>query len=200
MKIKQIIKKVWSIEANRYIIKHFSVFCIVNIIFHFIYWNTNMNSWLFGPFTTEIFDFFTCLAYNGTHILLNAFSSHSFNAEGMNFNFYDDLGTYATITIIHDCSAIKQCMQFLLVMIFCPNKWYKKLLYFLIGSIIILLCNILRCYLLSEVLASGGDFQYVHDWIARPLMYVVIFALWFVWIEFFARKKKTKNESVQDTH
>lgn len=200
MKIKQIIKKVWSIEANRYIIKHFSVFCIVNIIFHFIYWNTNMNSWLFGPFTTEVFDFFTRIAYEGTHILLKAFSPHTFDAEGLSFYFYDNLGYYGTITIIHDCSAIKQCMQFLLAMIFCPNKWYKKLLYFLIGSIIILLCNILRCYLLSEVLASGGDFDYMHDWVARPIMYAIILALWFVWIEFFSRKKKTKNENVQDSH
>lgn len=200
MNIKQTLQNIWAIEDNRNIIKDGLIFGIVTIIFHFLYWNTNMNSWLFGPFTTEIFDFFTLLAYNGTHILLSLFSSYPFVAEEMSFNFYNDLGTYASMTIIHDCSAIKQCMQFLLVMIFCPNKWYKKLLYFLIGSIIILLCNILRCYLLSEVLASGGDFQYVHDWIARPLMYVVIFALWFVWIEFFARKKKTKNENVQDIH
>ena len=144
MKIKQTLQNIWAIEDNRNIIKDGAIFGAVTIVFHFLYWNTNMNSWLFGPFTTDVFDFFTRLAYNGTHILLNAFSSYPFVAEGMSFHFYDDLGTYATITIIHDCSAIKQCMQFLLVMIFCPNKWYKRLLYFIIGSIIILLCNIVR--------------------------------------------------------
>jgi exosortase/archaeosortase family protein len=200
MNIKQTLKDIWAVEDNRNIIKDGLIFGLVTIAFHFLYWNANMNSWLFGPFTTDVFDFFTRIAYEGTHILLNAFSSHSFNAEGSSFYFYDKEGFYATITIVHDCSAIKQCMQFLLIMIFCPNKWYKRLLYFLIGSIIILLCNIFRCFYLSELLANGGDFQYAHDWVARPLMYVVIFALWFVWINFFARKKKTKDENPQDSH
>lgn len=201
MGLKTSIQKIWSIEANRNIIKDGLIFAGVTIVFHFLYWNTNMNSWLFGPFTVEVFDFFTNIAYQGTKILLENFSQYQFVSEGMQFKFYDELGTYAIITIIHDCSAIKQCMQFLLVMIFCPNKWWKRLIYFLIGSVVILLCNIVRCYLLSDVLASGGDFQYMHDWVARPLMYVIIFVLWFVWIEFFARKKKTtKSENVEALH
>ncbi|MBO7277128.1 MAG: exosortase/archaeosortase family protein [Bacteroidales bacterium] len=201
MGIKQRLQNIWAIEDNRNIIKDGAIFGIVTIIFHFLYWNTNMNLWLFGPFTTEVFDFFTNIAYQGTKILLENFSDYPFISEGMQFKYYDELGVYATITIIHDCSAIKQCMQFLLVMAFCPNKWYKRLVYFLIGSVIILFCNIIRCYLLSDVLAAGGDFDYMHDWVARPLMYVVIFALWFVWIEFFARKKKkSKNEKLEESH
>lgn len=201
MGIKQKLQNIWAIEDNRNIIKDGAIFGIVTIIFHFLYWNTNMNSWLFGPFTTEVFDFFTNIAYQGTKILLENFSDYAFISEGMQFKYYDELGVYAVITIIHDCSAIKQCMQFLLVMAFCPNKWYKRLVYFLIGSVIILFCNIIRCYLLSDVLAAGGDFDYMHDWVARPLMYVVIFALWFVWIEFFARKKKkSKNEKLEELH
>ena len=77
MNIKQTLQNIWAIEDNRNIIKDGLIFGIVTIIFHFLYWNTNMNSWLFGPFTTEIFDFFTRLAYNGTHILLNLFSLYS---------------------------------------------------------------------------------------------------------------------------
>ena len=200
-RIKRFLQNVWAIEDNRLIIKDGIIFGLVTIAFHFLYWNTNMNAWLFGPFTTEVFDFFTKLAYEGTKIMMDAFSSYQFTTEGLSFTFYDSYGEYAKMTIVHDCSAIKQCMQFLLVMLFCPNKWYKRLVYFLIGSVVILLCNIIRCYYLSEVLGGLGDFDYAHDWIVRPLMYVIIFVLWYVWIEFFARKKKTsKSESVQDKH
>lgn len=201
MTIKQRLKNIWEIEDNRLIIKDGLIFGLVTIAFHFLYWNTNMDAWLFGPFTTEVFDFFTKLAYTGTKFLMELFSSYQFVSlpEELSFLYYDESGYYAKMIIIHDCSAIKQCMQFLLIMIFCPNKWYKRLLYFFIGSLVILLCNIVRCFLLGEVLGGFGDFDYMHDWVARPMMYVVIFILWFVWIEFFARKKKpAKNESVQE--
>ena len=75
MNIKQTLQNIWAIEDNRNIIKDGLIFGIVTIIFHFLYWNTNMNSWLFGPFTTEIFDFFTRLAYNGTHSI--TYPTHS---------------------------------------------------------------------------------------------------------------------------
>lgn len=199
MNYKEQLRRFWKNEKNRMILKDAFLFGVSTLVFHFLYWHTNMNQWLFGPFTTEVFDFFTDITYKCSRFLMLHFSDSQFDSLDTSFLFYrlNDLGVkeyYARMDVIHDCSGIKQLMQFLLVMLLCPNKLYKRLLYFVCGSIVLIMANIYRIYYLTDLFSREPEnFQYVHDWVTRPLMYVVLFALWVIWIEFFARPKAVRT-------
>lgn len=203
MKIKELAIKIWNNRENQKMLKNLLALGVASIVFHFLYWQTDMNSWLFGPFTTKIFDFFTMIAFTGTDFLLELFCDIPYYKEGTSFFFYENnphsgLEVYAIMNVVHDCSAIKQIMQFLLILVLCTGRWWKKIPYFVLGSIVLILTNILRIYLLTNLYAQEpAQFQYYHDWVARPFMYVVIFLLWIVWVQFFAGKK-AKNDDAQD--
>lgn len=203
MKVPQFIKITIENPKNRNLLKDFLMLVVASVAFHFLYWNTDMNSWLFGPFTDDVFDFFTLIAYEGSKILMTAFSNLDFVCDNSSFYFMQpneqgQLQCYAIMQVVHDCSAIKQIMQFLLLIVLCSGKWWKKTIYFFGASLVIVLSNIVRIYFLTDLFGHDpSQFQYYHDWVARPIMYVVIFALWAVWIQFFAYSKP-KDDTPQD--
>lgn len=203
MKASQFIKITIENPKNRNLLKDFLMLVVASVAFHFLYWNTDMNSWLFGPFTDDVFDFFTLIAYEGSKILMTAFSNLDFVCDNSSFYFMQpneqgQLQCYAIMQVVHDCSAIKQIMQFLLLIVLCSGKWWKKAVYFIGASLVIVLSNIVRIYFLTDLFGHDpSQFQYYHDWVARPIMYVVIFALWAVWIQFFAYSKP-KDDTPQD--
>lgn len=192
---KNFILRLWNNPKNKRTIKDGLLFACSTVVFHFLYWHTDMNTWLFGPFTNTVFDFFTSIAYEGSRFMMDKFCSLSYDCYDNSFAFYTEnsqgMKTYfANMEIVHDCSAIKQLMQFLLIMLLCPNKLWKRLIYFCVGGVVILLANIIRIYLLTDLFGhEPSSFQFYHDWVARPVMYIVIFSLWVIWIEFFAYKK-----------
>lgn len=194
-RVKIEIKAIWKIESNRRMIKDVLLLSCAAIIFHILYWNTNMNSWIFGPYTQEIYDFFRHLAFNGSLLLCGNFIDKPFVVQDTVYHFYylmpNGLKVYdLTMNINVDCSGVKQLLQWLLIMILCRGKWWKKGIYFVIGCIVILFFNIIRIYLLTSLFADHPEmFQWVHDWIARPMMYVIIFSMWLLWISYFASKK-----------
>ena len=61
-------------------IKDLVLFALVTVLFHFLYWGTSMNTWIFGLFTKEIFDFFTKIAFNGVVFLSRIFLDTDFEA------------------------------------------------------------------------------------------------------------------------
>lgn len=195
-KIKDEVLRIWDIESNRVIIKDFSLFFVATIVFHFLYWNTNMNTWIFGPFTDNIFDFFTRLAYKGTVFFVSLTSGQSFDVGGLSLYFYNLSSEglkeyYGTVTVIEDCSAVKQLLQWALIMILCRGNRYKKIVYYLLGGIVILIANILRITTLTDIYAINTSlFQPLHDWVFRPFMYVIIFAMWLFWLHLINKKKE----------
>lgn len=199
--VNQTVRWFWKERRLRDIL----LFCVATVAFHFLYWNTDMDKWLFGTATEAVFDWFTIVAYKGSGFLLSHLSNLPFDSSGMTFAFYtiDAAGgkiCFATMEIVHDCSAIKQLMQFLLVMLLCSGRLWKRLVYWLCGSVVLLGANIVRIYFLTMLFASRpSSFQAFHDWIARPAMYVVIFLLWLLWVEKFAYRKP-KRETVPQKH
>lgn len=202
-KIKSEVIGIWKIEKNRTIIKDVALLSAATLFFHFLYWHTNMNSWIFGPFTQEVYDFFRHLAFDLSLIPCSAFIDRPFDIVDTEYRFYhlNSLGVkiYSHIMIINaDCSAVKQLLQFLLIVVLARGMWWKKGLYFIGGSVIILFFNAVRIYLLTSFFVIHAEqFQFIHDWVARPMMYVIIFSLWLVWITYFANKKKKTSKVTQ---
>lgn len=189
-------KRISQELKNNHLIKDFLLFTIVTIGFHFLYWNTNMNNWLFGCYTSEVFDFFTHIAYKGTAFLSNIFFTTPFDAVDSSIKFYtinaaQEKEYFCIMQIVHDCSRIKQLLQLFMIMLVVPNKFWKRMIYFLCASVVILLFNIIRIFELTVVSLNYPDnFRFIHDWIGRPYHYIIIFVIWVIWLQFFARPKK----------
>jgi len=65
-----------------------------------------------------------------------------------------------------------------------PGPWKKKLWFIPLGIAIIHLTNVLRIVGLAIVMNNWPwHFNFSHDLIFRPIFYVVIFALWLIWVE-----------------
>ncbi|MDD2529948.1 MAG: exosortase/archaeosortase family protein [Bacteroidales bacterium] len=152
-----------------------------------------MNTWLFGAFTKDIFDFFTKIAFNGVVFLSSIFFDTDFEAIQSSLRFYNssDNAIICTMKVVNSCSGIKQILQLFMIILVLPNKFWKRMIYFLCTSLIVIFFNIIRIFGLTGVLLYHPDkYQFIHDWIGRPFHYIIIFLIWLIWIEFFAYKKK----------
>ena len=102
-----------------------------------------------------------------------------------------------SIVVNGSCSGLKQFYQWTFLMVLFPGPWKKKLWYIPLGILVIHLVNIMRIVILSVILMNWPDqWHFSHDWILRPFFYVVIFALWVIWVEKYrnpALKAKKKS-------
>ncbi len=195
-KIIKYLKRIIKFIKRNPIIKDFVLFCLVTIGFHQLYWNTNMNAWLFGPYTEEVFRFFTLIAFKGTEFLSNIFFTSPFDAVDSSIKFYtlnalQEKEYYCIMQVVADCSGIKQIFQVLMIMLVLPNKLWKRMIYFLCSIFVVLFFNIIRIVSLTSVLLNHPQsYECVHDWIGRPFHYIIIGLIWIIFLHFFARPKK----------
>lgn len=125
--IKKEIHSIWSVESNKRFIKDTLMFFVATIVFHILYWNTDMNLWIFGPLTNDIFDFFTMIAYKASAPLCSILIDKPFIMQDSSFYFYSTLPDGSVVydsvmEVIHDCSGIKQLLQWALIMDTMPRK------------------------------------------------------------------------------
>lgn len=86
--------------------------------------------------------------------------------------------------INESCAGDKQILQFLLLMLIYPGNWKHKLWFIPLGMVIVHFTNILRVVLLSLVSISHPEWwQFAHNTVLRGMFYVVIFALWVLWVK-----------------
>ncbi|MCF0211095.1 MAG: exosortase/archaeosortase family protein [Bacteroidales bacterium] len=194
-KTKRSLSNFWKNKNNKNAVIDVAALFIATIVFHILYWETDMQEWIFGPYSNTVFNFFTQLAFDGSKFLNNLFLTKPFETYDTAFYFYSvgangQKNYYAILSIVHDCSAVKQLLQWLLIMLLCRGKIYMKALYYLLGCVVILIANLFRILLLSYVMSINIDlFAPIHDWITRPAMYLIIFAMWYIWTDRFASKK-----------
>lgn len=95
------------------------------------------------------------------------------------------------------CSGFKQFLQFLLLFLVYPGPWKHKAWYIPTGLILVYLTNIFRIVALAVVVnREPSFFDTAHDYVVRPLFYIVIFALWVIWVEKFYTKRIKPEISV----
>src|SRR5574344_1913703 len=128
-------------------LRDFILFAGVTVVFHFLYWHTQMNQWVFYPFTHSVYSFFTSIAYKGDVFLCNAFCSSPLWAQDSWLRFCTVNGAIHTMYVVADCSGVKQLLQLAMIMLVVHGRLWHKGIYFLCGCVVILLGNILRIYL-----------------------------------------------------
>jgi exosortase/archaeosortase family protein len=76
-------------------------------------------------------------------------------------------------------------------MILFPGSWKKKLWYIPLGILVLHIVNIFRIVILSVVVVNWPrNWDFIHESIMRPFFYVVIFAMWVLWVERIRGEKK----------
>ncbi len=97
--------------------------------------------------------------------------------------------------INRSCSGLKQIMQFVILMMVFPGPWKRKFWFIPLGVFIVHLTNLFRVIGLSVVLVTTpNNWGFSHDYIFRPLFYLVIFLMWVWWVDKLSVKKNTENK------
>jgi len=91
-----------------------------------------------------------------------------------------------SIFINESCSGFKQMIQILVLFVLFPGPWKHKAWFIPAGMISMFFVNVIRVIGLSyAMLWMPQHWDFIHLWIMRPFYYVVIFAMWVVWVEKF---------------
>jgi exosortase/archaeosortase family protein len=177
--------KKYQLQAMREVV----IFSAITIGFHF----------LFRSYASLIMSTWPVPAISSFTVDLLYKNSLWFNINILNMNittvdttmFFPDCGY---IHINHSCSAVKQFMQWIILMTLYPGPWRHKLWFIPAGIIILHLTNIFRIVGLSVVLLQWPAYwDWSHDWFFRPFFYVVIFAMWVLWVERFSTRSLGKS-------
>lgn len=82
-----------------------------------------------------------------------------------------------------------------------PGPWKKKLWYVPAGLALVYVCNIIRCValaLLNQMVnnakLSKSTFDFNHKYLFTTILYLIIFGLWMLWANKFARINELDNE------
>ncbi len=83
-----------------------------------------------------------------------------------------------------ECLGLRHITIFSVFIITYMGKWRIKLLYIFVGSIILILVNIIRAYIIAlSQYFDPTKTDLIHDIASPPLMYLTILFLWILWME-----------------
>jgi exosortase/archaeosortase family protein len=121
---------------------------------------------------------------NTTSSLFNVFSRESL-FDGR----YLFIEGQKSVIIADSCNGLEVYALFVGFIIMAPGRLITKIIYCLGGLAILFSSNILRVYLLGlNYLNNYSTFEFNHHYTYQGLIYLIIFALWLIWIEVINKK------------
>lgn len=174
--------KIQITSLKRKFIGDFFTFCIITIGFHFFfrYWASHLEYW---PIKNTILDVYTVLSkivFEQSAWMVQLLLGDKVSVGEQQFNFINN----GYISIGSGCSGLKQMLQLGVLFLFIKGYLWKKLWYIPLGFFAMHMTNLFRIISLSIIVIYKTEYwQLSHDYIFRPLFYVVIFIFWLVWIE-----------------
>ncbi|MFM1912216.1 MAG: hypothetical protein RIR51_54 [Bacteroidota bacterium] len=120
----------------------------------------------------------------------NSFSTDSF-ATFVRINLVDipekiyqvRLYKFVLLGIADSCNGFELIALYIGFLICIQGRFWKKVVYILIGSILIHFANIIRCLALVELTLHNQDFfELAHHYIYKILLYSFIFCLWYLFL------------------
>lgn len=157
-----------------------AIFGIITIVFHYLWWNG------LKEFLLNFMAFRNMEAFLAHQVFLpSAWIMENilhYTTTAADNTIYLENNSY--VAVVGSCSGLKQFYQWTVLMILFPGPWKKKLWYIPLGIITIHVVNILRIVILCVVAVHWPQqWDFIHEWVLRPFFYVVIFAMWVVWVE-----------------
>lgn len=119
---------------------------------------------------------------------------------GVKWNVFYHAENHGYVSVNSSCSGLKQFYQWFFLMILFPGPWKQKLWFIPSGLVIIHVVNVFRIVTMVYVTIYFSQYwDFIHDWVLRPLFYVVMFMLWVWWNEKyylkgrFGKRKKSNG-------
>lgn len=167
-------------------------FSILIVGFHFFFrwWARGEDAyWPLEDIVIPVYKFLSNLLYENSVWTLKHFTNYKFTTNTELREIYIG-GGYVGVTA--GCSGLKQFLHWIFLMTIFPGPWKQKLWFIPAGLLIIHLVNIFRISSLTILLyydTSQSQWDFAHDYLLRPIFFVVMFALWVFWVERFVNKK-----------
>ncbi|MCD4745392.1 MAG: exosortase/archaeosortase family protein [Bacteroidales bacterium] len=184
--INDFIKK-YKLNALREV----AIFAIILLVFHFL-WRALVGNIMEVEFIRNSAAFLSYQVFLASEWFLS--NVLGIDITTINTTIYTENQGYVKVNL--SCSGLKQFYQFTILMILYPGPWKHKLWFIPAGLIIIHITNIFRIVGLVIVTINIPEYwHFSHDYIFRPFFYVVMFAMWVIWVEYFYNKKKIVQEN-----
>lgn len=170
-----------------------ALFFILILGFHFFFrfWAYDLHYWPLRPEIYAVYDVLVNLLFHNSVWALHHFTNYIFTAHN-----HKIVMTNGYVEVAAGCSGLKQFLEWIVLMTFFPGPWKHKLWFIPSGLIITHLVNVFRIASLSILLLYIPEhWQFMHDWVFRPFFYVVMFALWVLWVEKFRDPSRKKSIS-----
>lgn len=96
--------------------------------------------------------------------------------------------------IAHACNGLSLLVLYMGFIICMPSRFWRKLLYIVLGVIVLDVINILRCVGLIYLMEYyNAYFDFAHHYLFKATVYVSTFVIWV----YYSRKIHFKNETLQ---
>jgi exosortase/archaeosortase family protein len=157
-------------------------FAVITLSIHYCYrfWAIQLDYRPVTGFMRELQQALTGLVFRQSAWVDRSILGIAFTTSGHTLTF----GNGSWISVNESCAGDKQILQFMLLMLIYPGPWKQKLWYIPMGMVLIHFTNILRIVLLSLVSITRPELWHLaHNTVLRGMFYVVILALWIVWVE-----------------
>lgn len=129
----------------------------------------------------------TKLVTTQTSFLLNLFGEGTFTKEKMTEPSISVANSSGIVmNVFEGCNGINVMVVFA-SFLFAFGGRLKKLVLFLMGGLLVIyVANLGRVFMLYYVAEYWNDyFYYIHKYVLTAFLYVITFALWWIWIEKF---------------
>jgi exosortase/archaeosortase family protein len=158
------------------------LFLLITYLIHisFRFWAIHLHYFPIEGLFASASLFMENLVFKQTHYVMAHLLQLSIIIRDHSFWFPNKKG----IIISEGCTGLKQFIQVSLLFLIYPGPWKHKAWFIPAGIILMHITNILRITLLGIAI----DFNlpathFIHSYILRPLFYVVIFGMWWIWEE-----------------
>ena len=169
-------------KQRLYSLKDVFLFIIITLSIHYL-WKWWQVSFEYAPITQFMYDLMVIMStevYRESSWIISGFIEIETVEISLNMIFPEG----SMMWVNSGCSGLKQMIQFALLMLVFPGPWIKKLWFIPFGIVVMHITNIFRIVGMAVVVNNWpryGDFS--HDYIFRPLFYLIIFLLWVWWAE-----------------
>lgn len=195
-KIKLLIKDI-PLPIRLFLGKAFLFFVIWKIIYSFFLFNSNsIDNLLTNHVGTSSVQILNNLTSMSGFIEKEEIYSEILGGEIIEHNssaIYHN--NYKVLNIAHACNGLELLVLYIGFIVCMPSNLKRKVLYIVIGVILLDIVNILRCVGLIYLREYfHAYFQFAHHYVFKVIVYSSTFILWIV----YARKIQLKNEAVQN--
>ena len=134
----------------------------------------------FGLNVTAPFDVMSRHIAAVVYWLVDLFRDTASMPDAYTIHFDSGSGT----KVVWGCSGLKQSFIWMMLILTVRGGWKQKAWFIPVGWVFCYAFNILRIFLITLLIEFHPDwFPVLHDWIFKYLFYIMLFGLWWLFVE-----------------